>query len=253
MPNVYGNLSNQYPNIADLTSTSTVNGNSNLSTLNTNTQNLKTSLDATNQLSDTLLSNQNSMKDIVNNESARLEQKKNSIDNAFESQKRAVYMNDNTQKRYNAYIKIFTFTSTILVITFIITLLSNYFTFIPSIAYNIIYIVLFSITIIYDISIISEIQKHEKLDYDRLELRKPNSGDSVPVADTSGIDLNFGACANEACCKGNKIYFDPKEYVCKPIDDCKNWNSAEKKCLENFECMGIQPYNNSEFIDYSII
>jgi len=226
-PNIYGNISNQFPD----------------STLATGQQDLKTSisslntnLDNINGKTNTLLTQQLEVSDIVNQEKNRLDSKKQSIDNAYSSQVRSIYMNDNINKRYNAYLKILYALVIVLIIVFIISMIGNYFPFIPSFVLSIIYIGLFSFIIIYSITIYSEIQRHDRIDYDKLKLRKATDGRlDISGNDSSGNDLSGNVIG--ICPGGSKAALDEK-------GNCTNKESFS-------EMNELSTLNTYEFTDYS--
>jgi hypothetical protein len=171
---VYGNLSNQFPTTPPFTGT-----------LNTDIGNLNDKLTGIQNNSRDVLTQQGEIKKIVDAESTRLQQKKQSVNNAYSSQLRATYMNNNVQKRYNAYLKILFVVVIVLIIVFFLSIIGNYFPIIPSFLINILYIGLFSFLIIYSISIYSEIQKHDKMDFDKLYLNTSIVGNGSDISDNS--------------------------------------------------------------------
>ena len=225
MSDIYRNLSNQFPNSTNLTGTSDLS--TSIGTLNTNLDNIQNK-------SNTLLSQQSEIKNIVDIEAQRLLLKKNSVENAYTSQNRAVYMNDNISKRNNAYLQILFAIVIALVIVFILSIMGSYFPVIPSIVLNIIYICIFSVTLIYSISIYSEIQTHDRIDYDKLKLKK------ATVAVNSDISGNYDASANDLNSYGQ----------CPP-----QHNSVNGICtpVSAFTCMGagLQTVDSYEFKNYS--
>ena len=223
MSDIYRNLSNQFPDSTKLTGTSD---------LSTSIGSLNTNLDSIQNKSNTLLSQQNEIKNIVDRETDRLELKKNSVENAYTSQNRAVYINDNISKRNNAYLQILFAIVIALVIVFILSIMGSYFPVIPSIVLNIIYVCIFSVIIIYSISIYSEIQTHDRIDYDKLKLKK------ATVAGNSDISGNYDASANATTTFGS----------CKTVD-----NKGVCTELSAFTCMGagLQTVDSYEFKNYS--
>jgi len=226
MSNVYGNLSNQFPDIAAMSSSTLVNGNTPLTTLKDNVNHLQTNLNTVQSQSNVILGHQTDMTNIVSDEQSRLVQKKMSVDNAYSSQLRAIYMNDNIQKRYNAYLKIIVAfvigASVVFAISFLSTKLP-----IPPMAITAIYIIVLSGVMIYSIIVYSEIQKHERLDYDRLYV-KPLTSDSY---DASGGEddssYNFYFCQNEHCCVSGSTTFDISLGKCVKVEHFENMYPSE--------------------------
>lgn len=201
-PIIYGNLSNQFPDSSLFTGQ--IELKNSINTLNTN-------LDTIQNKSSTFLANQDEVLNIVNQEKNRLEQKRQSIDNAHSSQVRSTQLNDSINKRYKAYLKILYVFIIVLVITLIIHFIGKYFPIIPAFILTFIYIGLFSFAIIYSISLYFEIQRHEKIIYDRLDNgRMEASGNLVDtsnnlmgVKDASGAVV--GNCAEIDPITGNCI------------------------------------------------
>lgn len=235
---VYGNISNQYPAITNLAGTSLVTNNpGSLGVLNTNITALNTNLNNIQGQSNVTLAQQQSMNTIVNNEHTRLNDKKQTIDNAYSSQERAIYMNENIQKRYNSYSKILIIWVIALVVLFILNLTEPYLTFLPPLFFPLKYITVFSSVFIYTFLIYNDIQKHERLDYDRL-YNKPldaSYSDISGITDTSSNDISNG-CVNEACCS-----------------EGTTWDISSGTCLPNrqgFDNMNNTPFEYSDYSKY---
>ena len=94
---IYGNLANQFPDSTLLTGQTDLKNSMN--TLNANLNNIdnKTS---------SFLGNQQQVLTIIDQEKNRLDEKKQSIDNAYSSQVRSTQLNQSMNKRYKEYLKI---------------------------------------------------------------------------------------------------------------------------------------------------
>lgn len=189
---IYGNLSNQFPDSTLLTGQTDLKNSVN--TLNIN-------LDAINNKTNNLLTQQDTVLKIVNEEQSRLTEKKGLIDNAYSSQARSIELNDSINKRYQAYLKIIFVFIIVLVVAIVVSFIGKTFPIIPSFVLYIIHIGLFSFALIYSFIIYLEIQKHEKINYDRLYMKKTTDG-SLDVSgsrDISGVDASgnkiTGICA----------------------------------------------------------
>jgi len=217
---VYGNLSNQFPTTPPFTGT-----------LNTDIDNLNDKLTGIQNNSRDVLTKQEEMQKIVNAEASRLISKKQSVDNAYSSQIRATYMNNNIQKRYNAFLQILFVVVIVLIISFFLSIIGNYFPIIPSFLLNILYIGLFSFLIIYCLSIYSEIQKHDKMDFDKLYLNIPTVGNGIDISDNSNNNLTDndlkGYCPYHTDASGRKV--------------CDGFSGNDE----------LQTVNSYEFTDYS--
>lgn len=242
-PTVYGNIANQFPDIAALTSNTLVNSNTNLSTLNANTGILQNNLAAIQSQSNAALDGQQNTNAIINSETARLNDKKSSIDNAYSSQQRAIYINDNVAKRYNAYSRILFIIVIVLFVIFGLVMLQPILIFIPSVVFNLIFIGLSSFMIIYSLIIYFEIERHEKIDYDRIYNKPITAPLDSSFSDFSyNIDTSFGFCSNNSCC-ATGTYFDTTIHQCLPGNP-PGYKEGFTTISEN------SPYEYSEYSRY---
>jgi hypothetical protein len=212
----------------------------NLGTLNTTISNLQPSLTTLQQYSSSVLSQQNSMNTIVNNESSRLNDKKQSIDNAYSSQQRAVYLTDNTQKQYNGYSKMLVVIVIGASVLFLLGILQPYLTFLPPFFIPIKYVTVFATVFIYCFLIYQDIQKHDPMNYDRIHQKTMDaSGMDVSGSNSSTSDSSSNSifCSNNACC-ATGTFFDTSLNQCLP----------NKQGFEN-----INPVGAYEYSDYSPI
>jgi len=243
MPDVYGNLSNQFPDITAMTSDALVRNNAPLTNLNNNLAGLNTKLTTLQGQSNALLTKQDSVNTIVTNEHNRLEQKKESVDNAYSSQQRAIYMNDNIQKRYNAYSKMLIALVIGATILFALSFLQSYVPFIPSFIFIISYIIIISAVTIYSINIYKDIQKHERLDYDRLYMKPMSDADNVVISSSGDFSLNLPTSG--LCGSGTVMRFVTDQYgiitpTCLP---------SSTNGFQNMD--GLGNLNHEEFTSYS--
>lgn len=225
MSKIYGNIGNQFPTTVPSTGID-----ANIDSLNTNLNNIE------NQ-SVKILTQQENMKKILDIENGRLEIKKNQVDSEYSNKVRQIAMNENLQKRYNAYLKIILVFVSILVIIYIIFLLTSYFPIIPSILINMVYIIISSVGVIYSIIIYNEIQTHDPIDYDKLKFKKPdnaNNSDEIAINDNNQgtSSYTFGLC-------GEGTYYH--QGTCLPVK--KNTFTTMNNELQNL--------NTYEYTNYS--
>ena len=192
MNRIYGNIANQYP-----TTFPTTGGN----TLDSNINNLNRNLDNIQTKSNILLSQQEEIQKIINTENARLIEKRTQVDQEYPSKVRAVYMNDNLQKRYNAYLNILVVLVISLVIMFIISFISRFLPGISPMIINIIYIIIISVTVIISYIMYTEIQTHDRMDYDKLKLKKlsdstDQSNNLMNTDVSNNNNVEYGRCGN---------------------------------------------------------
>ena len=235
---VYGNLSNQFPIFSQLTGPSLVSNNqASLGALQTNISSLNANLNTIQSQSNATLAQQQSMDQIVTNEKVRLNEKKQTVDNAYSSQQRAIYMNENVQKRYSAYSKILIIWVIAAFVLFLFNLIEPYMTFLPPFFFPIKYVTIFSTVFIYTFLIYNDIQKHERLDYDRL-YNKPLDASFTDISGYSDMSYSMAGCVNEACCASGTI-----------------WDSSSGTCLapnEGFVNMDNSQYEYNDYGKYDL-
>lgn len=207
MSGIYGNIANQYP-----TTIPTTGNDTNINSLNTNLDNIQTK-------SNILLAQQEEIQKIVNTEKSRLIQKATQVDQEYPSKVRAVYMNNNIQKRYNAYLKILVVMVISLVIMFLVSFISRFFPIISPMIINTIHIIILSIAVIVCIGIYTEIQTHDEMNYDKLKFKKTLTATSTDTSnnsaapDSSSPPDEFGRCGdgtylnNGVCTIGTRAGF----------------------------------------------
>jgi ABC-type multidrug transport system fused ATPase/permease subunit len=174
-----------------------------LQNLNDKLSTVTTSLTQLTDVKQNALSKQNDVKNIVDSESKRLADKKEVIDNAMETQKRIIYFNDNSRKRYSAYLNIVVTSAILFFVLFLLRVLQVQLTFIPEFVFIISYIVAISTGLIIIYNVYSEIRKHNLYNFDELNFNGPPTPTTSPGGvDASGNSLfgiNLG-CVGESCC-----------------------------------------------------
>jgi len=223
---IYGNLSNQFPDSTLLTGQVD---------LKNSIQSLNTNLDAINNKTNTLLSMQDGVSTIINDEQNRLNEKKQIIDTAYSSQLRSIHLNNSMTKKSRAYSTILFVIVFVLIFVFIVSIVGKIFPMIPPFVLNIIYVGLFSFAFIYSYSIYSDIQRHEKIDYDRIQQRKAADAG----LDVSGMDVSFNNDISGNVVNGNCAEVNPLTGNCT-------------KLLDAFCGMNhLSSLNSYEFTNYS--
>lgn len=192
---IYGNLANQFPDSTLLTGQTDLKNS--INTLNTN-------LDNINDKTASFLGNQEKVLNIIDQEKNRLNEKKQSIDNAYSSQVRSTQLNDSMNKRYKGYLKIIYLFIICLVVSLILAFISNSLSFIPSFVFTVIYIGIFSFAVIYSTSIYMEIQRHERIIFDRLDMGRIKV-DSTNVTDVSNNSDQSGNVVTGNCAELNPV------------------------------------------------
>lgn len=186
---------------------------SHLTELNSNLEHVTTNLIGLEQTQQNALSRQNDIKQLVDAEADRLNNKKMTVDEAIETQNRIIYFNDNSRKRYTAYLNITVFIAIILAIIYFLIVFKSNLSFFPDWLFIILMIIIVGGGIIIVCLIYFNIQRHDLYNFDELKFNAP----VTQPPDTSNADSKFGlnikGCINELCCK-------------EPTD----WNPATGKC-----------------------
>jgi hypothetical protein len=208
-----------YLNNTDLKSDKTFSDfNSNLKVVNSSLIDLKNT-------QDNAIMEQTKIKSLLDNENTRLNTKKDEIDKAYENQKRIIYFNDNSRKKYAAYLKIII---TIVITLFILFLLYRFsWGVIPEYIITILIILTVGIGFIISMNYYFIIISRDNYNFDELNfgtLPLPNKTDKNDIIDSSKLNqFNLPtnlACVGETCCSPPTMNSAGTK-----------WNSELGKCL----------------------
>jgi hypothetical protein len=175
-------------------------GDTALNKLNTQLQPIYSNLTDLHGVQTNALAKQDNMLNIVDTEQKRLKDKKDSIDNAVENQKRVIYFNDNSRKVYSAYLNILITLAIILGAIFIIKILySRFSTYIPEFVFNFTMVAIISLGLIIIYNLYIGIRSRDNYNFDELKLTAPQFAPSS----TSPGGFEFGTlvgCIGSQCC-----------------------------------------------------
>ncbi|NDB87147.1 MAG: hypothetical protein EB127_31355, partial [Alphaproteobacteria bacterium] len=165
--------------------------------------------------SSAVLTEQERMKDIVQKEQQRLNDKQNLIIQMEQENKRKTLLNDTYRKKKVQYSKIMIVIIVALCIFIVITLIGR-FTGLSGGFLNIFYILDISITAIVCFNLYTDLAMRDNINYDQIYIPPPNvdaSGNLI-TDNTQSIwsQMRFG-CYESACCADDTV-FDPKLKVC---------------------------------------
>ena len=234
--------------------------------------NLYNGLNSTSLNTNDVLIKQNEMINIVNNEQARLNEKKQNVNNALEGQKRLITINNSYRMRYADYTKIIMIITVFLSIFVIVALARKYIPFFPESIYNISIIILLPICIIAVYNKYVEINRHNKLNYDELELTPPKMlspeeklkekvSKQTDILKSGNLLGSLEGCIGAQCCSGNTIW-DNGNSVCISGPPTSGFTTIDYALingeinfrLNNNEIKGeIKPNSPSEFDQYTRI
>ena len=169
-----------------------------------------------------IVTHQNDVVNLVNNETTRLNQKKSNIDLAIEGQKRMITLNDSYRMRYRYYLYI---VITILITTIlyvVIKFLSNYLTFIPGAVYDLLLIIIFFAAIYIIYMTYLDIIRRDSMDFNKLNFNRPKEGDAKADASITNVGADseqdatsVEVCKGQECCDGvDGIIYDETAGKC---------------------------------------
>lgn len=190
-----------------------------------------------------LLQQQNEVKEILENEKENIQRKLDNYNKITETSIRDAVLKKNGSQRLKQYNKIFfilTFTVAILIILYLVEI---NLPFIPEALLTIARIAVLSVTIIICLNLVNEINSRDPIDYDKLNLEKPNidtpeeieekrrkaakEGDLLGSIDTS-------RCKGPQNC-GDGTKWDNEKMLCVPVTEESFENINANEPLENYK------------------
>jgi hypothetical protein len=201
--------------------------NAKVTSLQSNLDTLYKNFDQSNKSSSAVLSKQQEVSAIIDEEKQRLEQKKQSIDNALVGKKRAIDLNEAYRMRQSQYLKIKVVFVVVLAICIMTTLLSRRYPIVPSIFITLINLIVILIGGIYGLFIYSSITSRSQMNYNELDLAGPvlpseAEVDARQAAAGKAGDLlgtiNAASCRGAECCFEGTIW-DTTKLKCVTAPD----------------------------------
>lgn len=227
MSTVYSDLSGifyvQQQYLADLSALTQFGGGSNavnyMQNLGTNLTSVYNRYQAANPNAVAVLTGQNDIKTIIENENARLNTKKDSVDSALFGQKRMAHFSDSYSKKYFAQMKILFIIIIVILIYLGLTYLDNLVQ-VPDSIFTFIMLVVGVFAVLIILLTIRDIRRRYNMDFDKLNLTAPVSGrtggDLTGNVDGGG----FKICMGESCCpvgNSNGSVWDGSKAQCLAI------------------------------------
>jgi hypothetical protein len=183
---------------------------------------LYNSYSTTNPSSNETLTHQQQMIDILDREQSRLENKKTGIENAYNTQKRLIELNESYRQKNAEYINILIVVIITILLYLALILISRYIPFIPSIVINLLIAILFASSIIIISIIISKITSRDSMNFQKKIFVPPY----IQTGNVYGSGVSFNPsnaglpvyCVGENCC-GNGTEWNPTFGNCsiKPV------------------------------------
>ena len=216
------------------------------------------SLETANVSSNNVLTHQKDVTDIVDTEKDRLLRKKQSIDNALVGKKREIELNDSYQKKQAEYNKIKYAWVMALAISVILVISKKNFEFLPSFMFDVLTILVLFGASIYTISILIEVSRREKINFNKLDLPDPAARTAAELqaaakaaSKEEGGDLlggmNLYGCVGSYCCSpGTKWENDISKCV---HDDNYTGAGSDADEKQPFTTMPTAKYGNKRRIN----
>ena len=177
-----------------------------------------------NTSSSQLLTQQNEMKNIIDQEKKRLEQKKILVDQADLQEKRVALLNNTYRKQYMQYSKMVIVVILGVCIFIALRFITNLFAVVPSSIVYLLHIINIVVCMIVITKLYADMGSRDPIDYDRIVLPPPVVLPSGAMAGSSPDfnKMNFmkdmGICYSSYCC-GENTKFDTEQGVCIPIQN----------------------------------
>uniref|UniRef100_A0A6C0JQ83 Uncharacterized protein n=1 Tax=viral metagenome TaxID=1070528 RepID=A0A6C0JQ83_9ZZZZ len=228
--NLLNNPSNQPPNVID-------NIKGNLNSLYRSYREADASTDA-------VLTQQSKVKEIVDSEFKRLTDKKKSVDNSLVGQKRIIELNNSNRLRQQGYTKLLVIFIITLVLFVLLIILSKNITFIPQIFFELIAIIIISISIYLAFNTFLDIQSRSKMDFNKLDIPeiKNISGNTIASGSETNLMSSLNVCITSDCC-------GPET----------KWDILQNKCVKEVKQQGFTTLSNignnepTEFSNYTLV
>lgn len=197
--------------------------------LQTHLENAHKSFKDANVSSDNVLTRQEEVTDIVTTEKDRLMLKKQSIDNALVGKKREIELNDSYQKKQAEYNKIKLTWVIALAISVLSIILKKQLSFVPSFIFDLVTIIVLFGASIYTISVLVEVSRREKINFNKLDLPEPvaRTADELRAAAAAAAKEEGGDLLS-----GMNLYGCVGSYCCSPGT---KWDNDVSKCVHDDE------------------
>jgi len=165
------------------------------------------------------LTKQTNIMDMVKSENQRLLNKKNTIDQAVENQKRIIYFNDNSRKVSSAWLRIIITITIALGALFLIRVISHH-GFLPDMLFNVLAVAIISISILVVFNYYKGIRARDNYNFDEIRLNPPKMSDPNKDSTPSSSISPMSTCIGSQCC-----------IIATDEDPGTHWNPILGKCM----------------------
>jgi uncharacterized membrane protein len=229
------------------------NSSSIITNLQSNLSNMYNDFTKANVSTDGVITNQNQMLDIVNSEKKRLLDKKQSVDTALYSQKRAVELNESNRLKQNSYTNLLIVFIITLVLFIGITVLSNTLTFVPQTVFDLLSIIVISLGIYIGIVTYLDILSRNNMNFNELNLGslENNKAGNTVASGSGGISnllSGLEGCVGSDCCGPNTVW-DQGNGICKSISIVSPFTTMSF-AQQNGDISSVSANSAYEFLDY---
>jgi uncharacterized membrane protein len=176
------------------------------------------------------MTKQTNVKNLIDTENSRLTQKKNTIDQAIDNQKRIIYFNDNSRKINLAYLSILITIAISLAMVYLVRIIFYHFgdsitqyvgNFFSDIIFNILMIAIISIGILISAMNYKTIIYRDPYNFDELRLSAPKMADSTEnKGGNLGLNPSGAGCIGPQCCTPST-----------PQTPGTQWSEIQGKCV----------------------
>lgn len=205
-----------------------------------------------------ITSRQADMSNIISNETDRLNAKKNSIDQAMDSQKRLVSLNQSYSEKYSQYIFIIIIMVVALVLFLGILMVQQNMENPPSGFFTFLQIIVLGGAFIYAMIIYNNIQSRNNMNYAELAVTTPLPLTAEQIAAQSAAQTkagnllgsqNLSGCMGSTCCGTGSIW-DVSSQTCIPDSFTTIADSGNMILSKN--SVDTKAYSDNEFDVYAL-
>ena len=194
------------------------------------------------------LTKQTSIMDMVKSENQRLADKKTTIDQAVENQKRIIYFNDNTRKVSSAWLRIIIAITIALGALFVVRVIYHH-GFLPDMLFNVLFIVIISITILLVFTYYKDIRARDNYNFDELRLKTPYMSDPNKQSSPASSIAPLATCIGSQCCiiatdEDPGTYWNPILGKCMSIPTSSQAPDSEEEVEVSSSIQPSEPFEN---------
>lgn len=224
--------------------------NTNLNNISSNLNTLYNNFVNASGTTNAVLTNQTDVKNIVDTELNRLQQKKTNVDTALEGQNRMVQLNESYRQKYSYYTRVLVIVVIFLVLYIIISVFNKYLSDIPQALFDVIYFILGILLLFVLYFFYLDYSNRDNMDFNKLNYGPPNipasanqireqQRNALKMGDLLG-SITITGCVGDKCCS-----------------DGTKWDSGNSVCVKDgFTLMNNSPVSSnyaSEITEYSFV